>query len=64
LNATFLFVLCNAPPQAGRDVQRSAAPAQIPESEGLQDVHVNVPHDCRIPAELIDLKQFGRRYYL
>ena len=35
LNATFLFVLCNAPPQAGRDVQRSAAPAQIPDSEGL-----------------------------
>lgn len=34
LNAVFFIVFCNAPPQAGRDVQRSEATAQIPESEG------------------------------
>ena len=34
LERGFFIVFCNAPPQAGRDVQRSEATAQIPESEG------------------------------
>ena len=34
LERDFFIVFCNAPPQAGRDVQRSEATAQIPESEG------------------------------
>ena len=33
LNAVFFIVFCNAPPQAGREVQRSETTAQIPESE-------------------------------
>ena len=50
LNATFLFVLCNAPPQAGRDVQRSAAPAQIPESEGLSLSFSSGLSTCKDPT--------------
>jgi len=33
LERHFLLLICNAPPQAGRDVQSREAPAQIPESE-------------------------------
>ena len=50
LERDFFIVFCNAPRRAGRDVQRSEATAQIPESEGCAYCDSSGLSPCKGPA--------------
>ena len=50
LERDFFIVFCNAPPQAGRDVQRNKVTAQIPESEGCAYCDSSGLSTCMGPA--------------